>query len=146
MEIIKYPDDLLRVECNAVEKVTPELVNTANEMYKTMREANGIGLAANQCGLDISLIVLEDDGKALVCFNPKIVEYSTDKEIKYEGCLSFSPKVCKVQRSLSIKVKFRNIHNKMEYKELSGLKARAFQHECDHLRGILLIDYRGKYE
>jgi len=146
MNIIMYPDDHLRVETKAVEKVTPELVQTAEEMYKVMREANGIGLAANQVGLDISLIVLEDDGKPLMMFNPKIVEYSKDTDITYEGCLSFSPRVCKVKRSLSVKAKFRNIHNKMEYIELSGLKARALQHELDHLKGILLIDYKGKYE
>lgn len=146
MQIITYPDDHLRVETKAVEKVTPELIQTGEEMYKVMREANGIGLAANQVGLDISLIVLEDHGKPLIAFNPKIVEYSKDTEISYEGCLSFSPKVCKVKRSLSVKAKFRNVYNKMEYREFTGLQARAFQHELDHLKGILLIDYRGKYE
>ena len=146
MNILKYPDDLLRVETKAVQTVTPELLNIANEMYKTMKEAGGIGLAANQVGLDISLIVLEDDGKPLVMFNPKIVLYSKETEIKYEGCLSFSQRVCKVKRSTSVKAKFRNIHNKMEYREFSGLKARALAHELDHLSGVLVIDYRGKYE
>lgn len=146
MEVLKYPHEHLRTTTTPVDKVTPELVQQAEEMYKVMRAENGVGLAANQVGLSISLIVLEDQGKPLFLFNPKIIQYSKETEIKYEGCLSFDKKVCRVKRSTSIKIKFRNVYNKMTYRELSGLQARACQHEMDHLLGILVIDYKGKYE
>ncbi len=64
--ILQYPNDHLKIKTKSIEVVTPELVETANEMYKVMREAGGVGLAANQVGLDISLLVLEDNGSPLI--------------------------------------------------------------------------------
>lgn len=141
MDILKYPHDNLRVIAKSVEKIMPEFRETAKEMYKTMKEAGGIGLAATQVGLDISLLVLEDSGKSLVMFNPKTLKQSFEKEVDREGCLSFPGEFIKVRRALHVDVKYRDINGKMQFKKLSGLQARAYLHEADHLQGKLMIDH-----
>lgn len=140
MEILQYPNDHLRTKTKSVMVVTPDLIATANQMYKVMIEAGGIGLAANQVGLDISLIVLEDEGKPIILFNPTIIQQSKDSEYNQEGCLSFPNVFRLIKRPKDVAVKYRNIHNKMEYAVFIGLSARALTHEVDHLRGKLFID------
>lgn len=144
MTILTYPNDSLRQKAVAVEKVTPELKKTALDMYKTMIEANGIGLASTQVGLDIRLLVLDDNGTPLIMFNPSIMERSKDNQVASEGCLSFPGQTIEVKRSKSVKVKYRDENNKMQFKELRGLLARAFLHEFDHLQAVLFIDYLEK--
>lgn len=144
MEILQYPDDRLRIKTKAVDEVTPELIAIAYDMYKVMREANGIGLAATQVGLDISLIVLEDSGSPLIFFNPTILHRSKDLIYAAEGCLSFKDVFRIIKRPAEVTVKFRNEHNKMRYALLKGIQARALIHEVDHLHGKLMIDYEEK--
>lgn len=144
MQILAYPNDILRQKTKAVSEVTPELVEIANQMYKVMRGSNGIGLAAPQVGLEISLIVLENDGESLALFNPVILDKSGPQEYGNEGCLSFIGIIRNIKRPKQVKVKFRNIHNKMEYKVLTGLKARCLIHEWEHLLGRLFIDHDEK--
>lgn len=146
MEILKYPNDHLRTTTKAVDKITPELIQTAEEMYRVMREANGIGLAANQVGLDISLIVLEDDGKMLALFNPTILQRSARLEYSAEGCLSFPEVLRIIKRPTEVTVKYRDTNNKMQYRVLRGLQARAMVHEYEHLQGKLFIDLEERQE
>jgi peptide deformylase len=140
MQILQYPNDHLRIQTKSVEKVTSELVETAKEMYKVMREANGLGLAATQVGLDISLLVIEDAGHMCALFNPKILKQSKEQEYDMEGCLSFIGQYLCIKRPLEVTVKFRDINNKMQHRIFIGLQARAILHEYEHLRGILFID------
>lgn len=140
MKILQYPNDHLRTSTKSVDKVTPELVDTAKEMYKVMIEAGGIGLAATQVGLDMSLLVLEDNGTMLALFNPTILKQSKEQEYDMEGCLSFIGKYRCIKRPLEITAKYRDIHNKMQYRIFKGIQARALIHEYEHLRGILYID------
>lgn len=144
MDILKYPDEHLRTKTKSVEYVTPELFDTALEMYRVMREAKGIGLAATQVGLDISLIVLEDDGTPLILFNPLILHRSKELEYAAEGCLSFPDVYRIIKRPLEVTIKYRSEHNKMKYAVLKGLQARCLIHEVDHLNGKLMIDYETK--
>ena len=146
MKILEYPNDHLRTKTKAVEKVTPELVETAHEMYKVMREANGIGLAATQVGLDISLLVLEDDGNPLIMFNPVILKRAPKTEYSSEGCLSFPGVIRMIRRPVEVTVKYRDHTNRMQYQVLRGLKARAMVHEYEHLFGKLFIDLAEKEE
>ncbi len=141
MKILTYPNDALRVKTKAVEKVTPELAATAQEMYKVMRSENGLGLAATQVGLDISLLVLENNGKPLIMFNPKTLAQSKDKAAGPEGCLSFPGEFKELKRPITVDVKYRDAQNKMQFIKLSGMMARAYLHEADHLQGKLFIDY-----
>ncbi len=144
MQIVKYPDDRLRQKTKAVEKITPELVTIANEMYQLMRSANGIGLAANQVGLDINLIVIEDNGGPLIMFNPVVLKRSSEVEYVGEGCLSFVGVFRIIKRAKEVTVKYRDQNGKMQYGVFKGLQARCIIHECEHLRGILMIDHEEK--
>jgi peptide deformylase len=140
MQILTYPNDHLRITTKAVEKVTPELVDIAQEMYKTMREAKGLGLASTQVGLDIALLVLEQQGNPLIMFNPKTMRQSQVKETGIEGCLSFPNEFLDVTRATEVEVIYRDVNNKMQFIKLKGMMARAYLHEHDHLHGKLFID------
>lgn len=144
MEILNYPNDILTKQCVAVEKVTPELVDTAKEMYTIMRRNNGIGLAAPQVGLSIRLIVLEDNGKPLIMFNPQILKQSKETEYGNEGCLSFPGVFRNLKRAKEVTVKYRDEHNKMKYLVLNGIQARCVLHETDHIQGRLYTYYEEK--
>jgi peptide deformylase len=144
MEILIYPNDKLRVKCKSVEKVTPELAETAKEMYRVMKEARGVGLAAPQVGLDIRLIVLDNNGIPLYLFNPKILQESKDKHTDMESCLSFPTTHKKISRATEVIAKYRDINNKLQFIKLQGILARAVLHEIDHLNAILLVDMEEK--
>ena len=146
MKILEYPDEHLRTKTKAVDRVTPELVEIAKEMYKVMREANGIGLAAPQVGLDISLIVLEDHGYMLAMFNPVILKRSSDQEYGPEGCLSFPGITRIIKRPKEVTVKYRDEYGKMQYIVLTGLQARCMVHEFDHLFSRLFIDLEDRHD
>lgn len=141
MKILEYPDDHLRVKTKPVEKVTPEMVTTAREMYDVMIAAKGVGLAATQVGLDISLLVLEDSGKPLIMFNPVILKRAPKLEYSSEGCLSFPGVIRIISRPVDVTVKYRDQNNRMQYCVLRGLQARAMVHEYEHLFGKLFIDH-----
>lgn len=140
MKILEYPDEHLRTVTKAVEKVTPELAEIAQEMYKTMIGAKGVGLAATQVGLDISLLVLEDGGKMLAMFNPVILKRGARLEYGQEGCLSFPGVFRLIKRPTEVTVKYRDTNGRMQYQVLRGLQARAMVHEYEHLFGKLFID------
>lgn len=144
MTILTYPDDRLRVKCVSVDKVTPELAAIAKEMYEVMRAANGIGLAANQVGLNIRLVVLDNRGTPMYLFNPKIMEESKDKHTDNEACLSFPNIVKKIPRAYDVIVKYRDVNNGRQFVKLSGIMARAVLHEINHIDGILLSDMEEK--
>jgi peptide deformylase len=146
MQIVLYPDDKLRVQTKSVETVTPELIATAIEMYELMKASNGIGLSAPQVGLDISLIVLEDNGSPMILFNPVILNRSKDTEYTKEGCLSFPDVWRIIKRSKEVTVKYRGTNGKMQYAVLKGLQARCLIHEVDHLNGKLFIDLEEREE
>lgn len=141
MKILEYPDDHLRVKTKAILDVTPEMAATAQEMYHVMREARGVGLAATQVGLDISLLILEDSGKPLIMFNPVILKRATKTEYSSEGCLSFPGVIRIIRRPVEVTVKYRDENNRMQYQVLRGLQARAMVHEYEHLFGKLFIDH-----
>lgn len=139
MTILTYPHPALNKRCVAVAEVTPELVAVAKQMYKTMIDAHGVGLSANQVGLTIRLIVLENKGM-LAMFNPIIQQLKTPK-ILNESCLSAPGEVIKVRRNTELAMKYRDINNKMQFIKLTGLLAQAVQHEVEHLNGE---DFRKK--
>lgn len=157
--IVRYPDPVLRAKCRPVTTVTPEIRTLAADMLETMREANGVGLAAPQVAVDVQLAVIDvshnpdsislfkiDGEKAavvkhmpIVFLNPQL-ELGSAKEIGEEGCLSFPRLRGDIRRSSAIKVTYQDLDGKTTTIETDGLLARAFQHEIDHLNGILFID------
>ena len=133
-------DDVLRKVCKPVEKMTPRIQTLIDDMYETMYEANGVGLAAPQVGILKRIVVIDiGDGNAYTLINPKIVE-SDGEQTGEEGCLSVPGKSGIVTRPNHVKVKAFN--EDMEPIELEGeeLLARAFCHEIDHLDGHLYVE------
>ena len=159
LPIVLYGEPVLRVKCKPVTQVTDEIRALAANMIETMHEAHGVGLAAPQVDVALQLAVIEVpaeeesvtfvrlDGEEktlaevmpLIFLNPRI-ELGKDKMIGEEGCLSIPRLREKVRRSSGVKVTYDTLEGETHTIESDGLLARAFQHEIDHLQGILFID------
>ena len=147
MQIITYPHPTLRRVSKPLRRVDAELRGIIRQMFDLMYEAKGIGLAANQVDLPLRLFIVNleakpDAGQELVFINPVIVERKgfIDDE---EGCLSFPGLYQKVKRAKTIKVHAYDLTGRLVEKVVSDLEARAWQHEIDHLNGVLFIDKMG---
>jgi peptide deformylase len=159
LPIVRYPDPVLRAKCRPVAEVTEEIHQFAADMIETMKAANGVGLAAPQVARDIQLAVIDVshnpqcisylriNGESadmpasmpVIFLNPRL-ELGKDKDLDEEGCLSFPNLRGDIRRSEDIKVTFQTLDGQTQTWETDGLLARAFQHEIDHLNGILFID------
>ncbi len=133
-------DEILRKASKPVKEVTPRIKDLIADMFETMYESNGVGLAAPQVGILKQIVVLDvDDGNQYVLINPQIME-TDGSQTGYEGCLSAPGKSGIVTRPSWVKV--RAYDEEMQPFELEGeeLLARAICHECDHLHGGLYVD------
>ena len=133
-------DEILRKASKPVKEVTPRIKDLIADMFETMYESNGVGLAAPQVGILKQIVVLDvDDGNQYVLINPQIME-TDGSQSGYEGCLSVPGKSGIVTRPSWVKV--RAYDEEMQPFELEGeeLLARAICHECDHLHGGLYVD------
>lgn len=142
MDIQVYEAKILRTVSTALEKeeINDELRNILDEMVKTMRLANGVGLASNQVNIDRRYFVMEIDDIIKKCINPEIIEILSDKVELDEGCLSVPGIYKKVARADKIKVRYLNEYGETVEEVMEGLWAKAFQHETDHINGMLYID------
>jgi peptide deformylase len=140
MKIVLYEHPTLRTKSTEVDTVDDELRKTLDEMVDIMRKANGVGLAANQVDIPKRFFVLEVENEVKKIINPEILETS-EEIIEYEeGCLSIPGIYKKVNRPAEIKVRYLDENGKEKTEKLSEMWARAFQHELDHLDGVLFID------
>ena len=159
LPIVMYGDPRLRQKGARIEKITPEVKRLIDDMFETMYEAAGVGLAAQQVGQALQLTVidvravkdrpstLEIDGKPadvasfmpLVLINPKITPYGESAKGP-EGCLSFPQVYADIARPDSVEVEATDAEGKVIHFKAGGLLSRAVQHEVDHLNGILFID------
>ena len=140
LNIRKNNDPVLRKVCRPVEAITPRVLTLLDDMIETMRNADGVGLAAPQVGVLRRIVVIETEpGNVLELINPKIIAYAGEQE-GIEGCLSLPGKSGIVKRPMHVTV--RAINRTGETVEISGseLLARAFCHELDHLEGRLYTD------
>ena len=110
------------------------------QMFSFMRKNNGIGLAAPQVGISRRLFVMEIGEVRKSCFNPEVIEHSTDFAEYPEGCLSFPGDECKIKRPSAVSVRYQDHSGTWVEEKLQGLEARCFQHELDHLDGITMHD------
>ncbi|NPA91037.1 MAG: peptide deformylase [Chloroflexi bacterium] len=139
---------VLRQKARRIKRFGPELAALADDMVETMRAANGVGLAAPQIGLPIRMFVAEipkDDedpqsGKVFVMVNPKIIKASRQEVKGEEGCLSIPGIYGEVWRAEEVVVRAQDPYGKEIRIRAKGYLARVFQHEIDHLEGILFID------
>ncbi|MCM8779905.1 MAG: peptide deformylase [Candidatus Omnitrophica bacterium] len=140
MKIRTYPDPVLRQKAKPVSQVTAEIREILKEMSKAMYLGMGIGLAAPQVGISKQLIVI-DAGEGLKCFvNPKIIQKKGSSVLE-EGCLSFPGISVRVKRAAEVKVEAMDENGAPLNMTGRGLMAHVLQHEIDHLRGRLIIDY-----
>lgn len=137
-KIVMHPADILEQECEPVTVFDKKLVKLLNDMYDTMIEFDGVGLAAPQIGLNkrIAIVDVDDESGTIELINPEILE--TDGEQNgVEGCLSFPGLYGEVSRPYYVKVKAQDRKGRSYTIEAEDYLARAIQHEIDHLDGIL---------
>ncbi len=145
LEIKTYGDPGLRKRSVAVKEVTLSHRNILSQMARLMYEGNGVGLAAPQAGVNEMLIVVDIGNGLYKLINPKITAAS-GSQVNQEGCLSV-PGICiKVKRADKVKVRALDEYGKPVNIEAQGLLACVFQHEIDHLKGKLIVDYASVIE
>ncbi|PWI57160.1 peptide deformylase [Sulfoacidibacillus thermotolerans] len=137
-EIVKFPDPILTTPAKPIEKVTPNVLRVLDNMYETMKFANGIGLAAPQVNIlkRIAVVDVEDGKGRLDLINPVILE-GRDEEIGPDGCLSIPGLYGDTPRYRYIRVRSWNHQGEVIEFEETDFRARCIQHEIDHLDGIL---------
>lgn len=144
LEILRYPHPLLKKRCKKIETVDEEIRELIHQMTETMYDANGIGLAANQVGVPLRVIVvdvspIDPQQEPLAMINPEII--SEEGEIDHEeGCLSVPDCFEKVKRKEKISVRGLSPEGKDVSVSGEGILGFAIQHEIDHLNGILILD------
>lgn len=144
LEILEYPDPRLRTIAKPVKEVTPQINTLIDDMFETMYDAPGIGLAASQVDQHIQLIVMdisEEKDSPLVFINPEITILDGDLEKMQEGCLSIPGFYEDVSRIEHVLIKALDREGKAFELEATGLLAVCIQHEMDHLDGKLFVDY-----
>ena len=152
-DIIILPDRQLRLVSKAIETVTPEIRRLADDMFETMYDAPGIGLAAIQVAQPLRLITMdlakrdengETNPQPRVFINPEILSSSEDVAVYEEGCLSIPEYYEEVERPAKVRVRFTDLDGKLHEEDAEGLYATCIQHEIDHLNGVLFVDYLSK--
>lgn len=146
LNIIKYPDSILRKDAKEVEKVDNEIKNLILDMTETMQKYDGAGLSAPQVGVSKRIIIADDGKEELAIVNPEIVKKSWRKQKDKEGCLSLPGLEVKIKRSKKIIVSGVDYSGKKIRIDAENLMARILQHEIDHLNGVLIIDRLNKKE
>ena len=146
LEILKYPDKRLRTVAKPVENVNSEIKKQVKDMFETMYDAPGIGLAATQVNFHQRLIVVdisEECNEPICLINPEIIEKNGEIEWE-EGCLSVPNYYESVKRANEIKVSALNELGQSFEIDASEMLAVCIQHEMDHLNGILFVDHLSK--
>lgn len=138
--IVKYGDPVLRKKSRVVEKFDSKLSDLIEDMIQTMNNAQGVGLAAVQVGILKRVVVVDIGEGPIELVNPEIIEESKEKQITPEGCLSLPGQSGNTVRPMTVKVKAQDRNGKWYIHKGTGLKAKAFCHEIDHLDGVLYID------
>lgn len=151
LPIKKYPDPLLRKKAKKVTRIRKRTLSLIANMIETMHENGGVGLAANQVGVLQRILVVDlnstngnnkkggNQNNLMVLINPEILSYQGE-EAAEEGCLSLPEITGQVKRAFWVKGSGLNIKGEVLEMDFTGLPARIFQHEIDHLNGVLFID------
>lgn len=151
LPIVEVPDPRLRVLSKPVEAITDDTRAFVSDMIDTMYDANGIGLAAIQVGVDSRILVIDlqdekdEDDKPVKAphayINPEILSVSEETSTYNEGCLSIPEQYADVQRPAACRVRWQDEQGVSHEEDLTGLLATCMQHEIDHLNGVLFIDH-----
>jgi peptide deformylase len=137
-----YSDKALTTPCDPITEITDELFDLAGKMFATMRKNRGVGLSANQVGVNkrFCVVLLDNGNRTLAMVNPVIISKSKEKVKLYEGCLS-APKIFPpVKRHQRVVVEFTTLKGEKTAFEMTDIDARIIQHELDHLDGKTVVD------
>ncbi|RDX92829.1 Peptide deformylase 1B, chloroplastic [Mucuna pruriens] len=145
LKIVEYPDPKLRARNKRIATFDDSLKKLVHEMFDVMYKTDGIGLSAPQVGINVQLMVFNavgerGEGEEIVLVNPRVSKYSKKLTLFNEGCLSFPGINADVKRPESVKIDAYNVNGTRFSVNLSGLPARIFQHEFDHIQGILFFE------
>ena len=153
LPILEAPYPRLRTISSPVEAIDDDLQRLIDDMFETMYDAPGIGLAAIQVGVPKRVLVIDlqepesdEEGapsvkKPMVFINPEILEGSADLSVYNEGCLSVPDQYAEVERPATIRASWMDRDGRIHEEQLEGLLATCLQHEMDHLQGVLFIDH-----
>ena len=151
LRITEFPNPILRAPNAEITEFDDKLEQLSKEFFCAMYQSQGVGIAAPQLGLNIQLFVYNPDptapemirkmGERVVC-NPKILEFCEATDVEIEGCLSSRAECCRggIRRAKEIQVEYQDERGRVKKKKLRGFEARVFQHEYDHIQGVLHID------
>lgn len=148
-DILIIPDKTLRQVSRPVERVDEGIRRLVEDMFETMYDAPGIGLAAIQIGHPVRVVTMDlakkdEEKQPRVFINPEVVWSSEEKNVHEEGCLSIPEYYEEVERPARVKLKYLDLDEKAHEVEADGLFATCIQHEIDHLNGVLFIDHLSK--
>lgn len=138
-KIVEIGDTVLREKAKEVPEITPNIIKLLENMADTMYDADGVGLAAPQIGISKRVVVIDVGEGIIELINP-VIKSTFGESTDSEGCLSVPGVVGEVSRAARVEVEFQNRKGEKVTVEADGLLARAFQHEIDHLDGILFVD------
>ena len=139
-KITEYPDEVLGTVGKPVTDFNTDLAELCADMFETMYDAEGVGLAAPQIGLNLRLFVMDCDGVKLIAANPEIV-HTEGEQSGHEGCLSVGKVPAVVVRPMKAKLRAQDEKGEWFERDAEGYAARAFMHETDHCDGKLFIDH-----
>ena len=149
LTILEYPDPRLRTRAVPVTRFDAALGKLVDDMFETMYDAEGVGLAATQVDVHQRLIVIdvsEEHNQPLVLINPEITWASPEKRLGEEGCLSVPGIYDGVERSLAVKVRALDREGREQTIEAEGILAVCIQHEMDHLQGKVFVEYLSMFK
>lgn len=139
LKIRKYPDQILKKKCEEVKEVNEEIKKLIFYMIDTMKKSDGVGISAPQVGISQRIIIVTTENGPKGFINPKIMEKSKITEVGQEGCLSLPGIFLNIKRAKEVKIEAVEDSGKKIYLKAQGLIARIFQHEIDHLDGVLFV-------
>jgi len=147
MKLVEATNLVLTTPCQPFNFLNPpfEPVEFAKELVKDMYEYNGLGLAANQVGEPYRIFAMRGQPENFVCFNPRIVQPSEMEVVLEEGCLTYPGLLVKIKRPQHIRVRFQLPNGDTITKQFTGMTARVFQHEMDHLNGLVFFNRANRY-
>lgn len=144
LNVLRFPDERLRTIAKPVSEVTPKIQQIVDDMFDTMYAEDGVGLAATQVDIHQQIIVMdcsETRDQRIVLINPELIERSPNCAMNEEGCLSVPEYRAEVERSTEVTVKALDRDGNSFQIDATGLLAICIQHEMDHLKGKLFVDY-----
>jgi len=142
-KITEYPEDVLATPGKPVTEFDDKLADLCADMFETMYDAEGVGLAAPQIGLNLRLFVMDCEGMKLIAANPEII-HTEGEQSNQEGCLSVGKVPAVVVRPAKARLKAQDEKGEWFEREADGYAARAFLHETDHCNGTLFLDHLPK--